>query len=267
MNAPSFVTNHELDHFLGGGAAGQRQRLRLLKDSLLPSPIDVGRVRRFNIAVYPRFVLAGLVRDLAAIPNATGVMRDAARKVFSDPAFEEVCVALKETAQSLATWNYEALLGGVGERAEDAARQWSATVKAAERELTDALGISFSTDLGIVQRAAKNAYFISVGDNVVEQVPMARVAVAAMEGRAVVLERVRVMAKELDYVMPLKNIPDAKDRQLSEWFTAMMAPATEPVVAEPDVSHHEELPYRRRSAPRRAKWHGASSMTRLPASG
>lgn len=267
MQAPSFVTNRELDLFLGRGAAGQRQRLRLQRDGLLPKPADIGRVKRFNIAVFPRFALAGLVRDLATIPRATDEMAKVASKVLSSSAFTEVCVALRETARALDSWNFDYLVQGVADQAPDAVQEWAHTVATAEHDLAERFNILLATDIGVIEKAVGDAYVVSLDEGGVEQVPSVRVAALAERGRAVALQRVRVKAQELDYVMPLEAIPDKRDLELAGWLAEMRAPAApaEPVVR--DDGHHDPLPYRRRSAPRAARWRGAGTMTRLPAAG
>ena len=262
--APGFLTNHELDLFLGGGTAGQRQRLRLRKDKLLPEPAELGRARQFNIALFPRFVLAGLVRDLASISQASETMGILTAKVLRCTAFEEVSVAVRESASSLGAWSFDALIQGVLERAEDAVREWDEVVQNAEIELAERLSISFSTELGVIERVANDVCVVSLDGGGAERVPSIRVAAVAEIGRAVALERVNVLAKELGYVMPVENTPDDEDRAIANWFESMAAPAVTAMAVEPDVSHHEPLPYRR-SAPRRARWHGSSTMTRLPA--
>lgn len=260
--APGFITHHELDLFLGGGEAGQRQRQRLRKDRLLPEPADLGKVRRFNIAVFPRFVLAGLVRDLALIPRATETMQVVAANAFRSEVFNEVSAAVREAARALSVWSFDALVEGVGERAEDAVREWEEVVASAEKDLAEQLGISFSTEFGVIQRIVNDVCTITLDSGVVERVPSIRVVAAPEKGRAVALERVSVLAKELGYVMPLETTVDKDERELANWFAEMASPPATPVVAEAEVSHHDPLPYRR-SKPRRARWHGASTMTRV----
>jgi flavin-binding protein dodecin len=265
-SAPGFLTNHELDLFLGGGTAGQRQRLRLRKDRLLPEPAELGRVQRFNIALFPRFVLAGLVRDLASISQASETMATISAKVLRSSAFEDVSVAVRESAGLLGTWSFDALIQGVLERAEDAVREWDEVVQRAEVELAERLSISFSTELGVIERVANDVCIVSLDSGGVEQVPCIRVAAVAEQGRAVALERVNVLAKELGYVMPVeRTTDDDEDRAMANWFERMAAPAVTVMAVEPEVTHHEPLPYRR-SAPRSGRWHGSSTMTRLPAS-
>ena len=262
--APSFVTHHELDLFLGGGESGQRQRQRLRKARLLPAPAELGKVRRFNIAVFPRFVLAGLVRDLALIPRAPETMQTVAAAALRSAAFADVSAAVREAARALSVWSFEALVEGVVERAEDAVREWDAVVAAAEGELAERLGISFSTEFGVIERIADDVCHIALAAGEVERVPCLRVAAALEKGNAVALERVNVLAKELGYVMPLGTTPDHEERELANWFAKVAAPVTTVAAVKTEPSHHDALPYRR-SRPRRARWHGASTMTRVGA--
>jgi hypothetical protein len=263
--APGFLTNHELDLFLGGGTAGQRQRLRLRKDKLLPEPAELGRVRQFNIALFPRFALAGLVRDLASISQASETMGVLTARVLRCAAFDEVSMAVRESAGLLGVWSFDALIQGVLERAEDAVREWDEVVQRAEVELAERLSISFSTELGVIERVANDVCIVSLDSGGVEQVPCMRVVAVAQKGQAVALERVNVLAKELGYVMPVEIMPDEQDRELAAWFAKMAVPDTTPVLAE-ERSHYEPLPYRR-SKPRHVLWHGANTMTRLPTAG
>lgn len=266
VTAPGFVTHHELDLFLGGGESGPRQRQRLRKARLLPEPADLGKVRRFNIALFPRFVLAGLVRDLALIPRAPETMQAVAATALRSAAFADVSAAVRETARALSVWSFEALVEGVVERAEDAVQEWDAVVAAAEGDLAERLGISFSTEFGVIERIVNDVCVISIDAGGVERVPRLRVAAAPEKGSPVALERVSVLAKELGYVMPLETSRDHEERELANWFAKMAAPATTTAVVETEPSHHDALPYRR-SRPRRARWHGASTMTRVGAAG
>jgi hypothetical protein len=266
MSAPGFLTNHELDHFLGGGDSGQRQRQRLRADHLLPAPADLGKVRRFNVAVFPRFVLAGLVRDLAQIPEATNTLSKVTGEALRSNAFAEVRFAVRESARSLSTWNFDELVGAVVERAEDAVLEWDNVVVNAEQELADRLGISFSSETGMVKRVVGDICVIDLASGGEEHVPSTRVVALAEKGRAVVLERVRVLSKELGYIMPLEQITvDDDERELSAWFAKMALP-TPPaaVIAETHVGGYQALPYGR-AFPRRGRWHGASTMTRVSA--
>lgn len=219
-----------------------------------------------NIALFPRFVLAGLVRELAFIPRAPETMQAVASTALRTEACREVSAAVRETARTLSVWSFDALFGGVVERAADAVREWDAVVAGAEAELAERLGISFATDFGVIERIVDDVCVITLDAGGVERVPRLRVAAAPKEGNAVALERVSVLAKELGYVMPVDIARDQEERELANWFAKMAAPAATATVADVEVSHHDPLPYRR-SQPRRGRWHGASTMTRVGAAG
>ncbi len=263
-NSPGFLTNHELDRFLGGGDAGQRQRQRLRHDHLLPVPAQLGKVRRFNVALFPRFALAGLIRDLARIPDATDVMAAVTARTLDSAPLAELSAAVRESARALTVWSFDALVEGVVERAPQAVQEWDEVVSSAERDLTARLGILFISELGVIDRVMNDICRVSLASGRVELVPSGRVAAAAREGHAVVLERVNVLSKEMGYVMPLEAAPDKDELALASWFAQMAAPESEGVAAEQHVSNFEPLPYQR-SRPRRRRWRGASTMTRVPA--
>jgi len=265
-SAPGFLTNHELDRFLGGGAAGQRQRLRLLKDGLLPAPEDLGRVQRFNIDLFPRFALAGCVRDLAGIDGAIAAMNDANLKLRQAAAFKEMTAAVCESARLLAAWDFDELIRGAVERAGEAMVEYDRLVVHAERDLQERLGIAFRTDFGVIAAATQAFVDVTLHSGEMARVPLARCAVAAHEHAEVALERVSVLAKELGYVMPVEHSAE-QDEELAAWFSAVSAPMRVPnlvmsadaIRSEPDSV--EGFPYRR-PRPRSGRWHGASTMTR-----
>ena len=225
-------------------------------------PAELGKVRRFNIALFPRFALAGLVRDLARIPDATDVMAAVTARALGSAAFAEVSAAVRESARALNVWSFDALVEGVVERAADALQEWDEVVSSVERALTERLGISFISELGVIERVVNDICRVSLASGRVEFVPCGRVAAA--EGNTVVLERVNVLSKEMGYVMPLETTLDKDELELTTWFAQMSAPEPEGVVAERQVSNFEPLPYER-SRPRRRRWRGASTMTRVPA--
>lgn len=262
--APSFLTNHELNLFLGGGGSGQRQYQRLRKAGLFPTPADLGKVHKARVALFPRFVLAGLTSDLATIPQATDVMEAAAAKVFHAPVFVKLRAAVLDVARALSAWNFGALVAGVVERAEDAVREWEEEVALAEGRLAQQLGISFSTEFGAIERVERDVCVISLDIGGIERVPLLRVATAHEEGRPVALERVNVLAKEIGYVMPLEVVEDQEERELAQWFAKMSSlDPTPAAIIESEDSFYQPFPYRW-SQPREILWHGASTMTRAP---
>lgn len=268
--APPFITNREVDIFLGGGERGPRKRQRLSHEKLLPRPADLGRVRRYNIGVFPRFALVGLMSELGQLSGATQSLTALTKRAFELGAFAQLADAVRASAREMDSWSFDLLLRDVLERAEPAIAEWTACVDAAECELHEGFGIGFVTTLGLVERVASGIITISLEAGGTERFPADRVAGSVEKGRAVAIERVRVMGSEMNFVMPsTATVPDAEDRALASWFSAMMTPVAEKatVAATPDDSTPEHLPYSRQSAPRRARWRGASTMTRVSPAG
>jgi hypothetical protein len=70
----------------------------------------------------------------------------------------------------------------------------------------------------------------------------------------------------MNFVMPSTiDIPDRDEQALLNWLMGMMTAPSEPALPEVDDSTAEPRPDAHRSAPRRARWRGASTMTRAPA--
>lgn len=269
ITLPTFITNREVDLFLGGGERGPRKRLRLRDEKLLPRPAELGRVRRYNIAVFPRFALVGMMPGLGQLSGAAQCLGSLTQRAFGLGAFSQVADAVRASAREMDSWRFDLLVDNVMERAEPAVAEWSACVDAAERELHERFDIGFSTALGVVERVASGIYLVSLEEGGTQRFPAERMAAPVEKGRAVAIERVRVMGNALDFVMPsTADIPDTQDRALAAWFKTMMMPAAEPVaVTTSDDSTADQLPYGRSSAPRPSRWRGASTMTRVPAAG
>lgn len=264
--APTFITNREVDLFLGGGERGQRQRQRLRHGNMLPMPAELGRVQRFNIAVFPRFALAGLMKELSGLTGATACLAVLSRDAFRVAAFSQLAEAVRASAQKMDSnsWRFDLLVDEVGERAEAAVAEWDACIHAAETELQERFDIGFSTEFGVVESVTSAICIVSLSAGGIRRFPLGRMAAPMEKGRAVAIESVRMMGNEMNFVMPSTvDIPDAQDRELASWLRNMMTPA--PIsVAAPDDGAAEHLPYSRQSAPRRARWRGASTMTRVP---
>jgi len=268
--APTFITNRELDVFLGGGERGPRKRQRLHREHLLPDPMQIGRVNRINIAMFPRFALAGLVGDLTRLDGAPECLTALTRQAFALGMFGQLADAVRLSARAMDAWRFDQLVDEVAERAQPAVAEWNAAVSAAEHELHQRFGIAFSTAFGVVQRVNSGLCIVSLTEGGSQSFPADRVAAPVEKGRAVAIERVRVMDSEMNFVMPSTiEIPDSEERELAGWLAEMMAaPAEEAATpAAPDDSTAEPLPYARRSGPRRARWRGAGTMTRVPAAG
>jgi hypothetical protein len=268
-SAPTFITNRELDLFLGGGERGPRKRQRLRRENRLPHPADIGRVNRINVAIFPRFALAGLVGDLTRLNGASECLTALTQQAFALRVFSQLADAVLVSVRAMDGWRFDQLVDDVGERAQPAVAEWNAAISAAESELHQRFGIVFSTAFGVVEHINSGICVVSLTEGGSQTFEADRVAAPVEKGRAVAIERVRVMDSETNFVLPsTADIPDAQDRELASWFGKMMAaPTTAPTPTVPDDSTAEPLPYTRRSAPRRARWRGASTMTRAPSAG
>lgn len=268
IDAPTFITSRELDVFLGGGERGPKKRQRLHREHLLPDPARIGRVKRINIAVFPRFVLAGLVGDLTRLSGAPECLTTLTQHAFGLGVFAELADAVLLSAKGMEAWRFDRLVQGVIERAQPAVAEWNAAVSAAEHELNQRFGIAFATAFGVVERVDSGLCTVSLAEGGSQTFDADRVAAPVEHGLPVAIERVRVMDSEMNFVMPSTGeIPDRDERELARWLVGMMTAPTEVATAETDDSTAEPLPYARRSGPRRARWRGASTMTRVPAAG
>jgi hypothetical protein len=265
--APTFITSRELDVFLGGGERGPKKRQRLHREHLLPDPARIGRVNRINIAMFPRFALAGLVGDLTRLTGAPECLTTLTRHAFDLGLFSQLADAVLVSAKAMDAWRFDQLVEDVVEHAQPAVAEWNAAVSAAEHELHQRFGITFSTAFGVVERVNSGLCIVSLTEGGSETFDADRVAAPVEKGRAVAIERVRVMDSEMNFVMPsTTDIPDRDERELSSWLVGMMTAPAE--VATPEVDDSTAaLPYARRSGPRRARWRGANTMTRVPTAG
>lgn len=266
--SPTFITNREVDHFLGGGERGPRKRQRLRNDNQLPVPAQIGRVRRFNIALFPRFALVGLVGGLSRLPGASDAVMRFSQRAFELGAFAHLADAVRASASEMDDWRFDVLLSQVAHRAEPALREWSNCIASYESELEREFGIGFETVPGTIERVESGLCVVLLQDGVVERFVPDRVAVPVVKGCPVAIERVRVAGSEMGFVMPATtDIPDTQERELAAWFSEMMT--SEPVgeaAAEHDDELVDALPYRR-SRPRQASWRGASTMSRVRVGG
>jgi hypothetical protein len=267
--APTFITTRELDVFLGGGERGPKKRQRLSREHLLPSPAQLGRVNRINIAMFPRFALAGLVGDLKRLNDATECLTALTERTFRVALFSQLADAVRLSVKDMDEgWRFDRLVADVVEHAQPAMAEWNSAVSNAEHELHQRFGITFSTAFGVVERVSSGLCIVTLADGGSETFDADRMATPVEKGRAVAIERVRVMDNEMNFLMPSTlDIPDADERALSGWLVDMMTTPAEPAGVEDDSSTAEPLPYARRSAPRRARWRGSSTMTRVPAAG
>lgn len=204
--APPFITHHELETFLGGGAGGKRRRQRLQERELLPEAFWLPRIDRFRIAVYPAFALAGLLDALTAAPHARERLRDLGQKVFSAAIFEDVSEAMSASVrevvgQGAGRWRLDAIAQRMTDLAEPALLEWDAVVQEAVEELSS-WGVTISHELGSIERRSGGVYVVSLENERQERFSPARVVAGLHEGSAVAVEHVRVMGDGVDVVMP-----------------------------------------------------------------
>lgn len=266
---PPFLTHRELDTFLGGAHRGPKQRQRLQRLALLPEAGAVKRVQRFNLLVFPRFVLAGLLADFPRLSGAGELMGTLSQQVCAGLEFRELSEALRRSARELPEWRYDMLIGHLVREARPAVQAFSEVVEAAEAQLHDRFDISFAAATGVVRNVTSGVYLVSVND-ATERFPEIRAAAPVSEGRAVAVERVKVMGTEQDFLMPsvidnlqVSDAPADEEQELVAWFHAQSKPVAMPAAVLVEENEHADvLPYRR-SAPRQRQWRGVGTMRRI----
>jgi hypothetical protein len=219
--APTFVTHHEIESFLGGGQRGKRHRQRLQARQQLPEPVWLSRIDRLRVGVYPAFALAGLVNALAGAPEAKQRLRQLSAKVFGSAAFYDLNDALetcvREVLRTQQQWRFDSVIQRLGEIAEPAVVEWDTVVREAVEALTP-WGISFSYELGCIERRSGRTYVVSLGNDRVERFSHERVAAPEMrKGCAVAVEHVRVLGDGLDVVLPALKTPETEPEAPDLW--------------------------------------------------
>ncbi len=268
--APPFITHREIDTFLGGASRGAKQRQRMQRLSLLPEPESIKRVQRFNLLIYPRFALAGLIGDFGRLTGASELTSRLSKQVFASAQFRELADELRGAARELPEWRYDVLIENLVREAHPAVRAFGEVVERAEAQLQERFDISFAAATGIVRGLDSGLYVVSV-HNGTERIALNRVAAPVSEGRAVAVERVKVVGTEQDFLMPsvieqsAVATPVDDDAELVDWFAqeAQSTPALSAVVVDA-ADHLDVLPYRR-STPRRRRARGAGLMRRVGA--
>lgn len=260
---PPFLTNREIDTFLGGGAAGTRHRQRLHQDGVLPEAKNLGRVQQFNLLIYPRFALAALLDEFRELPKAERTIAMLHRRAFRSSAFREVSNALRMAAGELGAWRFDELVERTGLFAEDALMTWNEVVEEAESHLHERFNIGFSSDLGIVQDLRPGICVVSFEDGA-ERFPRNRLAAPLEKGHAVAVERVKVMGSEQDFLMPSMTQVDEEERELIAWFAERSEPAAgaPTAVIFDETDNADRLPYRRPAGARKRRVRVAGTMNR-----
>jgi hypothetical protein len=205
--APPFVTNHEIDAFLGGGSTGKRHRQRLQKNGSLPAPQWLGRIDRFRVGVYPAFALAGLVDTIADLPDAQQRLSRLSTRVLTSAAFRDLSEAVAQSARDVVgehgvdEWEFGAVVRRLSDLATPAIEEWDDIVHEAAEGLAQ-WGIRLSHEFGSIESKAGGMYVVSLAEERQERFAPACVVAGLPRGSRVAVKHVGVMGRGLDYVIP-----------------------------------------------------------------
>lgn len=219
--APSFVTQHEMETFLGGGRTAARQIQRLRKEHRLPEPYWLPRVDRLRTGIYPIFALAGLVAGLEMRRELKERVDHLRAEVFASTAFVEVAEALRAAVADLrreqgdGTWYFDAAVRRVAEYAGPSVAEWSGIMAAAGERLED-WGVRLSSELGSVESTTGVECVVAV-DGYRKHFPLSRVAYRVPSGGLVAVQHVVVMDRGMDFVMPTVNMAATLGRAELDW--------------------------------------------------
>jgi hypothetical protein len=211
--APPFITHHEVESFLGGGARGKRQRQRLQERGLLPEPAWLPRVDRLRVGLLPTFALAGLFDDeLGAAPKTREMLLSLTLDALSSPAFRGLSDVVAQVIREIVgaergLWAFDALIERLAHDATGELSAWTELAEDVEEEL-HGCGVLLYSELGRVESAQDDVVVVSMPDARLERFPAARAATAARNGVTVAVEHVKVMATEREFLMPAFLTPD-----------------------------------------------------------
>jgi hypothetical protein len=269
-----FITHHELDHMLGGGAKGPRRRLRLQADGRLPMPYDLGRVNRVELKIFPTFVLVALLGDA----RRTGViegLEEGVRDAFEAESFVPLMGCLKEVVAERPGWNFERALVSLADLAPGPLEAWGEVISGAEYRLLRC-GILIEHDLGEVENCRHGVYRLRVEEGHLE-LPPDRFAVPIDPGERAYLERFSLRGDSSCFAFPClgesasagqADEEDTDEHELVGWFRRAVEPSSRPLPAEPeDLSEIERVPLRRSSPRRQRHLRVTGTMTRVPRGG
>jgi hypothetical protein len=233
--APSFVTQHEMETFLGGGRTAVRQIQRLRNEHRLPEPYWLPRVDRLRTGIYPIFALTGLVAGLEMRRELKERIEQLRGEVFACTAFREVAEALWAAVADLrreqgdGTWYFDAAVRRVADYAGPSVAEWGGIMEEAGRRLED-WGVRLSSELGSVESTAGLECVVSV-DGYRKHFPLSRVAYRVPSGGVVAVQHVVVLDRGMDFVMPTVDMSmtlegerlDWSDVAPGDWESAVMA--------------------------------------------
>lgn len=202
-----FVTHRELDALLGGGAAGARQRRRLVARGWLPEAPTIFADRR-RALVYPEFALCALV---GARPAAEGLRRpieNAARsagRLYDSHAYRQLHSCLVEALNRAGAEDVVALVRSAAEVDAEIVMAWRDEVA----ECVETLA-TFGVELDVLQAQVKEAgaaYVIEVGGRS-ESHPLDDSPQSLVLGDLVTRDRVRVASAARDFLLPIPDFSE-----------------------------------------------------------
>jgi hypothetical protein len=211
--APSFITHRELDLALGGGQRGARQRQRLHDRGALPDPCWV-RSDRDKVAIYPEFVVVGLLHGVYKQPSGVEALHEVAswsERLFETSAFMAMMTAATDALSAVRqAWNLEVFIELLLKEERDAYDEFSGLVASYENKLLD-FGFEFDRQYGCVHEIRPDAYVIwKHGARASEQTIVKETALAPFErGSYLAIEEVRGLGLARQFLMPLIGEPDS----------------------------------------------------------
>jgi hypothetical protein len=187
-----------------------RQLQRLRKEHRLPEPYWLPRIDRLRTGIYPIFALAGIVGGPSIssdLQERVGRLRD---EVFGCAAFREMAGAFREAVAALEhdaadpTWRFGEALNRLGNSAGSAVAEWRGVIDEAEEDL-EHWGVRLSSELGSIESTHGQDCVVAVATHR-EHFPLNRVVSPVRSGGVVTIQRVAVLDRGMDFVMPTINI-------------------------------------------------------------
>jgi len=276
LNVP-FVTTHEFDRALGGGARGRKQRRRLTIDrAILPEPRSFGRIKRQNLLVFPRFAFGGLLKTLGGggDPNAMRAIIQTALVALHEPCFEDLGAAAVESGRTRLDdgWNFAVVVRGVSELAPETMKRCAILAAEMEAELERGTGLTFQADIATLDHHDNGDAVLLLADGGRGRVK--RESVLIDEDKVfVVHEHLSWLGNTMELVKPIafpigtadyNALLDRHDVELAEWFGERVTSSVAGVVVD---NGERDAPPEELVVPRweRKRYSSAPShMTRVP---
>lgn len=201
----SFVTHHEVDALLGGGAAGSRQRRRLVERGWLPEAPMLG-ADRDRLAVYPEFSLSALVISATA---SSGLRRpveraaECAGALYTSKAYQLFGAALVAALAEAGSRDVVALGECLAANDRSALLSWRDEVAGCAATLA-----SVSVEIEAVSArvvSVVDRYMVDI-DGLTEPHPHDDAPQVLALGDLVTRDRVRVASAVRDFLLPVPDL-------------------------------------------------------------